>query len=437
MTRLLAAVLALVLVPGAACSSASEAEPESSAPSVTASSAPAEESTSASSVPSQTSEGAAQAAPRLKVTKIATGLDHPWDVHPIGQGRFLVTERVGRLAIIEDGKVRRLQMPTDLIWASGETGLMGLAIDPDFAGNGRFYTCSGGNPQGTPDVRIMVWKLNAAATRASYQRTLLSGFPATSGRHGGCRLLILDDGALLVGTGDAATGTNPEDKTSLGGKTLMLDRISGRPVARQPVRERRQQAPAVRPHLRPPQRPGPRPAGGRHPVVGRARPRPRRRGEPAQERWRLRLEPRARLQRVRADDRPGPARASRSRPPGAPGRPTVATSGASFVAGKEWGWYAGTLAVAALKASEVLFMKFDSAGKLVERADPGRAAEATAGSAPSPPCPTAACSSRPTTAATTRCCGCDRSAERSLVEEARSPVDETPQSARRAPHRVS
>src|SRR5688572_26058588 len=126
MTRLLAAVLALVLVPGAACSSASEAEPEGSTPSVTASSTIAEE----SSAPSQTGEGASQAAPRLKVTKIATGLDHPWDVHPIGQGRFLVTERVGRLAIIEDGDVRRLQMPTDLIWASGETGLMGLAIDP-------------------------------------------------------------------------------------------------------------------------------------------------------------------------------------------------------------------------------------------------------------------------------------------------------------------
>ena len=123
MTRLLAAVLALVLVPGAACSSTSEAEPEGSAPSVTASSTTAEESPSASSAPSQTGEGAAQAAPRLKVTKIATGLDHPWDAHPIGQGRFLVTERVGRLAIIEDGDVRRLRMPTDLIWASDRFSL--------------------------------------------------------------------------------------------------------------------------------------------------------------------------------------------------------------------------------------------------------------------------------------------------------------------------
>jgi glucose/arabinose dehydrogenase len=48
------------------------------------------------------------------------------------------------------------------------------------------------------------------------------------------------------------------------------------------------------------------------------------------------------------------------------GFPTVATSGASFVADDGWGWYSGTLAVASLKASKVLFMKFDSAGKLVD-----------------------------------------------------------------------
>ena len=193
------------------------------------------------------------------------GLDHPWDVHPIGHGRLLVTERAGHLTVIDKGgAVRRLPMPTDLIWASGETGLMGLAIDPDFADNGRFYTCNGGSPQGNPDVRIMVWTMNAAATRATYDRTLLSGFPTSSGRHGGCRLLILDNGALLVGTGDAAIGTNPQDKHSFGGKTLMLDRLTGKPWPTQPVRPRGQPHAALRPHLRPPQRPGPRPARRRH-----------------------------------------------------------------------------------------------------------------------------------------------------------------------------
>ena len=47
------------------------------------------------------------------------------------------------------------------------------------------------------------------------------------------------------------------------------------------------------------------------------------------------------------------------------GVPTLATSGASFVAGEEWGWYDGTLAVAALKAGRVVFMKFGAKGKFL------------------------------------------------------------------------
>ena len=45
--------------------------------------------------------------------------------------------------------------------------------------------------------------------------------------------------------------------------------------------------------------------------------------------------------------------------------PTLATSGSSFVSGDDWGWYDGTLAVAALKASRVVFMKFDAKGTFV------------------------------------------------------------------------
>jgi len=300
---------------------------------------------------------------KLKVTRVAKGLDHPWDVHPIGHGRLLVTERSGSLTVIEKRKVRRLQMPTDLIWVSGETGLMGLAIDPMFADNHRFYTCNGGLPQGAHDVRIMVWKLNAGATRATYQRTLLSGFPTSSGRHGGCRLLILDNGAMLVGTGDAAIGTNPENKRSFGGKTLMLDPKTGKPWPSNPFfhapnntqryvqtyGHRNVQGLAVRndgtlwsvEH-------GPdrddevnllKNGGdyGWNPVPGYNESVP-----------------------MTDHSLPGPQIDARW----SSGFPTLATSGASFVSGKGWGWYGGTLAVAALKASELLFMKFDAKGKL-------------------------------------------------------------------------
>jgi glucose/arabinose dehydrogenase len=367
MTRLLAAVLALVIIPGAACSSASE--PESAAPAAQETSgetsATPDEQVSSSTPPSEgTDEGAGQAAPRLRVKRVATGLDHPWDVHPIGQGRLLVTERAGRLAVIEDGDVRRLQMPTDLIWASGETGLMGLAIDPAFGDNGRFYTCTGGNPQGDPDVRILVWKMNAAATRATYKRVLLSGFPATSGRHGGCRLLILDNGALLVGTGDAATGTNPQDKTSLGGKTLMLDRVTGAPWPSNPFIDAANQRQRYVHTF------------GHRNVQGIAQ---RQDGTLWSAEHGPDRDDEVNLLRNGGDYGWNPVPGYNESVPmtdqSLPGKqieakwssgvPTLATAGASFVSGKAWGWYDGTLAVAALKASRVVFMKFDGKGKFL------------------------------------------------------------------------
>ncbi len=358
MTRLVAAVLALVLIPGAACSSA--AEPDESARQEAGTTA----STATSPTASASAGTPARQAVRLRVTRVVGGLDHPWDVHPIGKGRLLVTERSGNLTVVKDGQARRLPMPTDLIWVSGETGLMGLAIDPDFADNGRFYTCNGGQPQANPDVRIMVWKMNAGATRATYERTLLKGFPTSSGRHGGCRLLILDNGALLVGTGDAAIGTNPENKQSFGGKTLMLDRVSGKPWPTNPfVNATNRTQRYVQTY-------------GHRNVQGLAQ-----RSDGSL--WSVEHGPdrddEVNLLKNGGDygwnpvpgynesvpmtdqSLPGPQIAARW----SSGFPTVATSGASFVEGGTWGWYDGTLAVAALKAGELLFMKFDDRGKLL------------------------------------------------------------------------
>lgn len=66
-------------------------------------------------------------------------------------------------------------------------------------------------------------------------RTVLTGLTSTSGRHGGCRLLLeRGSDALVVGTGDAAVGTNPRNLDSLGGKVLRLHRRTGAPMADNP-----------------------------------------------------------------------------------------------------------------------------------------------------------------------------------------------------------
>lgn len=158
------------------------------------------------------------------------GLDHPWDVQPLGDGRLMLTQRNrASVSIVDGDALTEIGFPSDEVWVSGETGLMGLEVDPDFATSGRFHTCQGATTDSGNDVRVITWRLDQASNTATRERVLINGFPTSSGRHGGCRLLIATDGSMYVGTGDAAQGTNPQDLTSLGGKVLRLDPATGEP----------------------------------------------------------------------------------------------------------------------------------------------------------------------------------------------------------------
>ena len=104
---------------------------------------------------------------------MVTGLDNPWDVKRLPGGTLLVTERDrARLSAYADGaRAHRASSPRSRIWVSGETGLMSLEVDPDFADNRRFYTCSGWEkPGGGHDVRVVAWELNAEATEGDAGR---------------------------------------------------------------------------------------------------------------------------------------------------------------------------------------------------------------------------------------------------------------------------
>ena len=201
------------------------------------------------------------------------------------------------------------RFPSEEVWVSGETGLMGLDVDPGFARNGRFYMCQGGfRSGGRHDVRVIAWRLNAAATEATRIRTLVSGFPTSTGRHGGCRVMVARNGSLIVGTGDARRAPTRATSDSLGGKTLRLNRRTGAPWpgTRSSTRRNTNRRYVLTYGHRNVQ--GLAQRSGRFAVVGRAGQLPRRRGEPARPGWQLRLEPGPGLQRERPDDRPVTAR---------------------------------------------------------------------------------------------------------------------------------
>ncbi len=172
--------------------------------------------------------------PTIGTEVIATGLTTPWDIESLPDGSLLVTERPGGLVLIgPNGTTTDLAADLSDLFVNSETGLMGLAIDPNFGANRRFYTCQGhSSPR---EIQVVAWALSPDRTSASrVADPLVGGLPIATGRHGGCQLEFDPAGSLFVGTGDSAVGSLPQNLASLGGKVLRVDPLTGGPVAGNP-----------------------------------------------------------------------------------------------------------------------------------------------------------------------------------------------------------
>jgi glucose/arabinose dehydrogenase len=179
---------------------------------------------------------AAAERPDLKVTVVEDGLEIPWDLDFLPDRSMLVTERDSKRLLLRTpgGSVRTIFTSPRDMWSGGETGLMSVEVASDFASTRGFITCHGYRKGNKQDVRVVRWRLDKAGTSASYVRTLVSGLPSTTGRHGGCALATGSRNQLYIGTGDAAQGRNAQRLTSGGGKVLRVDATTGRPVKSNP-----------------------------------------------------------------------------------------------------------------------------------------------------------------------------------------------------------
>lgn len=176
--------------------------------------------------------------PKLDFTvkQIATGLDHPWDSGLLPDGSVLVTERSGKLSRVVNGQKREVQAELSDVFAQGESGLMGLAVYPNFKTSRLFVMCLAHQENGKAvDNRIVPWRLSVDGTRAERFKPFVIGLPINSGgRHSGCRPTFGSDGMLYIGTGDSAAGEVPQNKAKLGGKVLRIDPKTGAAPADNP-----------------------------------------------------------------------------------------------------------------------------------------------------------------------------------------------------------
>jgi aldose sugar dehydrogenase len=162
----------------------------------------------------------AQTSTKFKVETVVGGLEVPWSIVWAPDGRMIFTERPGRVRVFEKGALR--QKPLFVVpdvEQTGETGLMSVALHPQFSTNQLVYLSYG---YGSGGSRVRVVRYRETAEGFVDRKVIIEDIPAAQ-FHAGCRLRFGPDGKLYITTGDATRRELAQKLDSIAGKTLRLN----------------------------------------------------------------------------------------------------------------------------------------------------------------------------------------------------------------------
>jgi aldose sugar dehydrogenase len=156
----------------------------------------------------------------MEVEVVAEGLEVPWEIAWLPDGRALITERPGRIRMLDGTLVAEVPVS-----ALGEGGLMGLALDPEFESQPfvyLYFTTADG-------LQLERWRFED--DRLTREASLIDGVIEAGPIHDSGRIAFGPDRALYVATGDAGNPDLAQDPDSLNGKYLRLTDYHGGAVA--------------------------------------------------------------------------------------------------------------------------------------------------------------------------------------------------------------
>ncbi|MEK3719472.1 PQQ-dependent sugar dehydrogenase [Paenibacillus sp. FSL H8-0034] len=170
---------------------------------------------------SQPQAGAVNTAIPYTQEVFASKLNVPWDMDIAPDGRIFFTERGGVIRVIDKGKlvgqpVYRFEKP---FLQEGESGLLGLVLDKDFATNHAMYVYHTYEEGG--ETRNQVLRMIESNNQLQLDKVIIDKLPGAR-THDGGRVKIGPDGMLYITSGDAGQSSIAQDQSQLGGKILRI-----------------------------------------------------------------------------------------------------------------------------------------------------------------------------------------------------------------------
>lgn len=157
----------------------------------------------------------------FRIETVASGLTVPWSIVFTPDGRMVFSERPGRVRVYENGRLRPEPLITiPDVEAKSESGLMGLALHPEFAKNKLLYLAYAYESGSETQVRVV--RFRETETGLTERKLIIENIPAAQ-YHAGTRLRFGPDGKLYITTGDAGQRELAQRLDLLNGKTLRLN----------------------------------------------------------------------------------------------------------------------------------------------------------------------------------------------------------------------
>ena len=178
--------------------------------------------------PGQTRAPGVKTEQAMRHSVVASGLSHPWGLALMPDGRWLVTEKPGRLRIITaDGQISEPVQGLPAVDARGQGGLLDVAVSPGFAQDRLIYWSYAEPREGGNATSVARGRLSDDGARVDNVQVVFRALPAYDGdKHFGSSLAFAPDGKLFITLGERSDRPMRPQAQDLGshmGKTIRIN----------------------------------------------------------------------------------------------------------------------------------------------------------------------------------------------------------------------